>query len=69
MKAKTDNNSVNRKGRVQVGSLNRQEKELKNHEADNVKGGGGARGGVDMRQGSNFVVKKTPIGEEIPSDQ
>ncbi|HET6861408.1 MAG TPA: hypothetical protein VFH91_00130 [Pyrinomonadaceae bacterium] len=51
---KSDDN----KRRVQVGDLQQQERELKSHEAENVKGGGGAAGGVVMR---------TTIGEEIPS--
>ncbi len=59
--------SREKKSRVQVGNLQQQEKELKNHEAKSVKGGGGARGGVDMRQGSNCAVERTTIGEEIPS--
>ena len=50
-----------KKGRVRVGNLPRQEKELKGHEAANIKGGGGAPGGV--------VANKSQlmhIGEEIP---
>ena len=41
--------------RVQVGNLPQQEKELKEQEAEKVKGGGGCGGGV-----------LTHIGEEIP---
>jgi hypothetical protein len=41
--------------RVQVGNLPQQEKELKDQEAENVKGGGGLSGGVVAH-----------IGEEIP---
>lgn len=48
------------KGRVSVGNLSQPEKELKEREAQNVKGGGGLSGGVVFRGGS---VK---IGEEIP---
>jgi hypothetical protein len=44
--------------RVQVGKLEQQEKELKDRQAENVKGGGGAAGGV---------VGSRNIGEEIPS--
>lgn len=45
------------KSRVQVDNLEQQERELKNHEAESVKGGGGVSGGV----------LRTNIGEEIPS--
>ena len=44
------------KARVQVGNLAQQEKELKDREAENIKGGGGLSGGV----------LRTHIGEEIP---
>ena len=37
-----------KKNRVKVGKLQRPEKELKNQEAQSVKGGGGAKAGVDM---------------------
>ena len=42
--------------RVQVGNLPQQEKELKDQEAEKVKGGGGLSGGVIQ----------PPGGEEIP---
>ena len=42
--------------RVQVSTLPQQEKELKDREAENVKGGGGLPGGVVANH----------IGEEIP---
>jgi hypothetical protein len=42
--------------RVQVNNLPRQKKELKDQEAENVKGGGGLPGGVVANH----------IGEEIP---
>ena len=42
--------------RVQVGSLPPQEKELKDQEAENVKGGAGRPGGVIANH----------VGEEIP---
>lgn len=45
-----------RTSRVRVGNLPPQEKELKDREAENVKGGGGPSGGVLRPQ----------IGEEIP---
>ena len=51
------------KNRVQVGNLQQPEKELKHHEAESVKGGGGAKGGVVEL---NSAVKHN-IGEEIPS--
>ena len=57
-KTEEEHDSGDKKGRVQVGTLQPQEKELKNHEAESVKGGGGARVGV---------VERTTIGEEIPS--
>ena len=37
-----------KKNRVKVGKLQRTEKALKNQEAQSVKGGGGAKAGVDM---------------------
>ena len=42
--------------RVQVGNLPEQEKELKDQEAENVKGGGGSPGGV----------LRSHIGEDSP---
>jgi hypothetical protein len=42
--------------RIKVGKLPQQEKELKDLEAENVKGGGGVSGGVVLRS----------QGEEIP---
>jgi len=41
-KAKTQDS----KGRVRLGTLPKQEKEIKSREGENVKGGGGAGGGV-----------------------
>ena len=52
--------------RVQVGNLQQQERQLKNHEAKSVKGGG-VIGGVDVHRGSNRAAERTTIGEEIPS--
>jgi hypothetical protein len=48
--------------RVQVSNLPQQEKELKDKEAENVKGGGGLAGGVLAGGGSGA----SHIGEEIP---
>ena len=45
-----------KQNRVQVGNLPQQERELKDQEAENVKGGGGVPGGVVSNH----------IGEEIP---
>lgn len=42
--------------RVKVARLQQQEKELKNDEAARVKGGGGARAGVDMPLKTNSAV-------------
>lgn len=68
MMSKTkEHKSDNNKSRIQVSNLKQQEKQLKNEEAQRVKGGGGAMGGVDMRQKPNYVVERTTIGEEIPS--
>jgi len=53
--------------RVKVGNLERRERELKNHEAESVKGGGGAMGGAEMRNVLNRATERTTIGEEIPS--
>lgn len=55
------------KGRIRVVNLQQQEKQLKNHEAKSVKGGGGARAGVDMPLKSNSDVQSTTIAEEIRS--
>jgi len=63
-------NSDDKKNRVQVGKLSQPDKELKNHEAESVKGGGGAMGGVDYRKVGEEIPTPTPnrpIGEEIPS--
>ena len=46
-------------GRIRVGNLPRQEKELKKGEAENVKGGGGLPGGV----------VPSHVGEEIPQQK
>ena len=60
-KGKIMSNSTGQKpeaktNRVQVGKLVPQEKELKDQEAENIKGGGGVSGGVVLRS----------QGEEIP---
>lgn len=44
-------------GRVQVGTLPQKDKELKEKEAESVKGGGGLSGGV---------INNIRSGEEIP---
>jgi hypothetical protein len=64
-KEKVMSNSTEQKpeaktSRVQVGNLPQKEKELKDQEAENVKGGGGLSGGV---------VFPSHIGEEIPQKQ
>jgi hypothetical protein len=41
-KKTTDENA-----RVKVGKLSRQDRELKNNEANNIRGGGGVSGGVN----------------------
>ena len=51
------------KGRVRVGNLPQQEEELKEREAENIKGGGGAPGGVVNNRGE---YQLSHIGEEIP---
>jgi hypothetical protein len=45
--------------RVKVGKLSQQDKELKNGEARNIRGGGGAGGGVlgDKSETSNRLVR------------
>jgi hypothetical protein len=58
MMSKTkEGNLDENKSRVQVDNLEQQERKLKNHEAESVKGGGGPSGGVLHYN----------IGEEIPS--
>ena len=56
MSNSTGQKSEAKTSRVQVGNLPRQEKELKDQEAEKVKGGGGVPGGVVANH----------IGEEIP---
>jgi hypothetical protein len=59
-KGKMMSNSTDQKQeatRIQVGNLPQQEKELKDQEAESVKGGGGLPGGV---------VPTSHVGEEIP---
>jgi len=51
MNDSTEQEQEAKKGRIQVGNLPQQEKELKDQEAENVKGGGGSA---------------SHIGEEIP---
>ena len=56
MSNSTEQKAEAKTSRIQVGNLPREEKELKNQEAENVKGGGGVPGGVVANH----------IGEEIP---
>ena len=51
--------SESRKGRVQVSNLPQQQRQLKNKEAANIKGGGGVSGGVNGDRARSG-------GEEIP---
>jgi len=62
-----EDNSDDKKSRVQISNLQQRERDLKDREAESVKGGGGAMGGVDYRRGANRATEKTTIGEEIPS--
>lgn len=48
MSKTTNTKPGSEKNRVKVGKLQRPEKQLKGQEANSVKGGGGARAGVDM---------------------
>ena len=56
MSSSTTKKRAAKQNRVQVDNLPQQEKELKDQEAENVKGGGGVPGGVVANH----------IGEEIP---
>jgi len=56
MSNSTEQSTESKTSRVQIGNLPQQEKELKDQEAEKVKGGGGASGGVIQRC----------AGEEIP---
>jgi hypothetical protein len=58
MSQQNEKMSDENQGRVQVNNLPQQEEGLKSDEARNVKGGGGASGGV--------LGDRTHIGEEIP---
>jgi len=66
MSTTTKGNLDQNKGRVQVDNLEQQERELKNHEAESIKGGGAAMGGVDMRKGLTTASGRSK-GEEIPT--
>ena len=55
-----------KKDRARVGNLPQQEKKLKEPEAENIKGGGGASGGV-VNRGENPLTSHK--GEEIPSSK
>ena len=65
--SKTKAQNIRNKSRVEVRNLQRQERELKNPEAEGVKGGGGAMGGVDRSKGLSRAEQRITIGEEIPS--
>ena len=56
MSASKIKNSATNADRVQVGNLPQKERELKDQDAENIKGGGGLSGGVIQ----------PPGGEEIP---
>ena len=43
-----------KKARVQVSNLPQQDKQLKDNEAENVKGGGGPAGGVNRQSGEEI---------------
>ena len=49
-----------KKGRVSVGNLSQPEKELKEREAENIKGGGGLSGGVVARGGAQSISEEIP---------
>ena len=51
MSKQTKQKSSNETARVNVGRLAQQDKELKNAEAENIRGGGGASGGVIEKSG------------------
>ena len=48
-----------KQGRVSVGNLSQPEKELKEREAENIKGGGGTSGGVN-RGGAQAISEEIP---------
>lgn len=56
--------TTKQRNRVEVRNLQQSEKELKNREAESVKGGGGAKGGVVYIQ---RYIPPRGTGEEIPS--
>jgi hypothetical protein len=67
MSNSTQQNTEAKAGRVQVGNLPQQEKELKDKEAENVKGGGGVTGGVIKKfAGEEIPQRNLYAGEEIP---
>jgi hypothetical protein len=66
-KTKNRDNSSEKTSRLQVGKLQPKDRELKNHEADRIKGGGAAMGGVDPWDGTIRRAERNTIGEEIPS--
>jgi hypothetical protein len=58
MSKSTEQKPEARTSRVQVADLTQQEKELKNREAETVKGGGGVSGGVLRQAGEEIPQKK-----------
>ena len=68
MSNSTQQKSEPKTNRVQIDNLIEQEQELKEKEAENVKGGGGLSGGVVGGGGglSGGVLRSNQIGEEIP---
>ena len=58
-----DNQSDVKRGRVEVGNLPKQQKELNEKETADIKGGGGSGGGV---LGERKRIGERHIGEEIP---
>lgn len=59
MSKRAKQKSSNENGRIKVGKLVRQDKELKNTEAQNIRGGGGVSGGVLGDRGGQTIRKPT----------
>jgi len=57
MSKQTEQKSSNETARVKVGKLAQQEKELKNTDAENIRGGGGVSGGV-LGDKSDQIIRK-----------
>jgi hypothetical protein len=58
MSKQTEQKSSNETAHAKVGKLARQDKELKNAEAENIRGGGGLSGGV-LGDRSDQIIRKT----------